>query len=132
MDLANRRVGQTAANVWLASPPTGSAIVRVSRPALVARVFVAQVINVRPVINLRLGAAVLPTPPQFGVERVQGLRIELRQRDRTEKRPDVNLVLRFIAATGQRFNVRQRQIPLHQLGDGRPSLRVPLFVDLVE
>ncbi len=94
--------------------------------------FVAQVINVRAVIDLSLAAAVLPTPPQFGVERVQGLRIELGQRDRTEKRPDVNLVLRFIAATGQRFDVGQRQISLHELGDGGPSLRVPLLVDLVE
>ncbi|GAB2680233.1 hypothetical protein GCM10009743_65410 [Kribbella swartbergensis] len=85
MDLANRRVGQSAANVWHARTATGSAGLRVSWPARLAVMFVAQMINVRAVIDLGLAAAVLPTPPQFGVERVQGLRIELGERNRTEK-----------------------------------------------
>jgi transposase len=60
------------------------------------------------------------------------LGVELRQGDRSQQRLDVNLVLRFVTAPGQRLNICDRQVLLHQLGDRRPRLGVPLLVDLVE
>ena len=89
VDLADRRVRQSAADVRLAGAAAGVAVGRVGRRAGLCVVLVAAVLLARAVLKSWPAVAVLAAAAQLGVEGVQGLDVEPGQGQRPEQRPDV-------------------------------------------
>jgi hypothetical protein len=103
----------------------------VAAPVRAAAV-VAVVRLARPVIDVVASRAMVAAPAQLGVERVEGLGIELTDLQVPEQRRDV--LARVAAVERQRVRgaVELVKVTLEELRDGRAGARVPVLGDLAD
>jgi len=93
---------------------------------------IAFVITRCPMLNLRSTVAVVPTPSELGVERLQDLSIDPAHLHGAENRSDVLTDVTLVAGLCVRSNIEQLEVPIEELIDGGRSPRVSLLVNLIE
>jgi hypothetical protein len=133
-DLPDRRVRETPAHVRFARPSAMPTSIRVRRRARRVLVLVARVTDFRRsmIDDILLTAAVLTAGPQNRTERVECFDVELGERYGPEEGCDVGVVLGPISTHRLHVNVGYLEVPLDELRDRCPRLRVALLVNLSE
>jgi hypothetical protein len=106
---------------------------RGQRAALVPAALLGALVRaLGPVLDPRPAAAARATPAQLGVERVQGLGVELADPQVPEARRDVVADVGPVQLQRVRGAVELVQVAGQELVDGRGRPRVPLLLDLPE
>jgi hypothetical protein len=121
--LAHGGVGESPTDVRFADSFTRAAVGWIGRFTWGSGVLVTAMRTWCSVLNTGLAITMISASPEFGVERVQGLHVELRKRRRAQERPDVLADLGLITAASLGLYVDDIESPIEQPVDGRTFTR---------
>jgi hypothetical protein len=81
-------------------------------------------------VDPSFAVAVVLTPTQLGIERVEHVSVQRAELDASDQREDVPIYVGLVSRACARADPKQGQVPFHELFDCRLRAGIPPLVDL--